>query len=123
MILNNKKLSTFSLRSEQGKDVCSPYSIYHCHGSPSRLSKAKKRNIMQTCWKGRNKCVSIFRLHDYVCRKGIIKIFVEVMSSAKSQYTDQHTQVNYIAVLLPKNMWKQKLKINTIYNHSKNWNT
>ena len=78
---------------------------------------------MQTCWKGRNKCVSIFRLHDYVCRKGIIKIFVELMSSAKSQYTDQHTQVNYIAVLLPKNMWKQKLKINTIYNHSKNWNT
>ena len=123
MILNNKKLSTFSLRSEQGKDVCSPYSIYHCHGSPSQLSKAKKGNIMQTCWKGRNKCVSIFRLHDYVCRKGIIKIFVELMSSAKSQYTDQHTQVNYIAVLLPKNMWKQKLKINTIYNHSKNWNT
>ena len=53
---------------------------------------------MQTCWKGRNKYVSIFRLHDCVCRKGIIKIFVELMSSAKSQYTDQHTQVNDIAV-------------------------
>lgn len=69
--LNDKKMKTFHLKSEQGKNIQFCHSIQHSTGNPGQRNQAREKNNNKNhlnC-KESAKIISIYRLHDFKCRQ------------------------------------------------------